>query len=255
MVQPIGYFKLWRELMTKPIWLESTPEQKVILITLLSMANFGEKEWEWQGKGYKAKRGQFVTSLPSIAKNAGINITIQNVRTALKRFEKYGFLTDQSTNRNRLITIVNWELYQQNDNELTGNLTGSQQAPNRHLTAREEGKEGKERKNIYTTDFETFYSEYPRPEDKRRTFNNWKTCLKSYSAGELMRACANYKKKVTAMKTEKQFIKSSANFLGKEKYFEDYIEVNIDGDSREDIGTENFKFAEYDLSGGIIRAD
>ena len=147
MVQPVGYFKLWRELMVKPIWLESTPEQKTILITLLAMANFGEKEWEWQGRGYKAKKGQFITSLPSIAKNAGINITIQNVRTALKRFEKYGFLTDQSTNRNRLITIVNWGLYQQNDSELTGNLTGSQQATNRQLTSREEGKEGKEGKN------------------------------------------------------------------------------------------------------------
>lgn len=150
MIQPVGYLKLWRELFTKPIWLESTPEQKTILITLLAMANFSNKEWEWKGKSYKAKRGQFVTSLDSIAKNAGTGISVQNVRTALKRFEKYEFLTSQSTNRNRLITIVNWELYQQNDNELTSNLTSSQQAANKQLTTREEGKEGKKVKNIYS---------------------------------------------------------------------------------------------------------
>lgn len=143
MIQPIGYFKLWRELMTKPIWLDSTPEQKTILITLLAMANFNGKEWEWQGKSYKAERGQFVTSLDSIVKNCGIGISIQNVRTSIERFERYGFLTNQSTNKNRLITIVNWGLYQQTDNELTSNLTGAQQAANKQLTTREEGKEGK----------------------------------------------------------------------------------------------------------------
>lgn len=108
-----GWIKLYRQLLEKPIWLESSPEQKVILITLLSMANHEEKEWEWQGVPYKAKPGQFVTSLESIRKKCGKGISLQNVRTALKRFEKYEFLTNQSTKQNRLITIVNWGIYQE----------------------------------------------------------------------------------------------------------------------------------------------
>ncbi|EPF5050210.1 hypothetical protein ACSSTF_004802, partial [Escherichia coli] len=91
-----GWIKLYRQLLAKPIWQESTPEQKVILITLLSMANHEEREWEWQGAPYKANPGQFVTSLESIRKKCGKGISLQNVRTALKRFEKYGFLTNES---------------------------------------------------------------------------------------------------------------------------------------------------------------
>ena len=149
-----GWIKLHRELAQKAIWLESTPEQKVILITLLMMANHDEREWEWEGKKYQAKPGQFVTSLPSIVKKCGKGITIQNVRTALKRFEKYGFLTDQSTNKNRLITIVNWGLYQGTEDETNSQtnrqLTGNQQATNRQLTANKNDKNDKnDKKYIY----------------------------------------------------------------------------------------------------------
>jgi hypothetical protein len=84
-----------------------------------------------------------------------------------------------------------------------------------------ERKERKEKNNIYTPEFEVFYSEYPRPEDKRRSFNNWKACLKSYTVDQLMTACRNYKKAKAGKQIE--FIKSSANFLGKEKPFEDFL--------------------------------
>ena len=39
-----GWIRVHRELLDKPIWLNSTPEQKTILITLLLMANFKENE-------------------------------------------------------------------------------------------------------------------------------------------------------------------------------------------------------------------
>jgi len=112
------------------------------------MANHREKEWIWQGKKYKCKPGQFITSLSSIAKKSGTSI--QNVRTALKNFEKiYEFLTSKSTNRNRLITIVNWEYYQSQDNELTNSLTSSQQAANKQLTTNKNVKNVKNDKEVY----------------------------------------------------------------------------------------------------------
>lgn len=136
-----GWIKVHRELLDKPIWIESTPEQKTILITLLAMANHQEKQWEWQGQPYKVEPGQFITSLESIAQKCGKGVSIQNVRTALKRFEKYGFLTNKSTNKNRLITIVNWVFYQGNNDELTNELTSNQQATNKQLTTNKNDKE------------------------------------------------------------------------------------------------------------------
>ena len=139
----------------KPIWLNSTPEQKTILITILAMANFKPNKWEWQGKQFILQEGQFITSLDSLAKECGSGVTIRNIRTALKRFEKCGFLTNESTKTGRLITIENWETYQGNsvesDKVTDKDLTKSRQRPDKDLTTKEEGKEGKKvKKDIYS---------------------------------------------------------------------------------------------------------
>ena len=103
------------------------------------MANHEEKEWIWRGEKYKCQPGQFITSLKSIAEKSGTSV--QNVRTALKNFEKiYEFLTSISTNKNRLITITNWELYQTKGTKPTKRLTSNQQATNKHLTTNKNDK-------------------------------------------------------------------------------------------------------------------
>lgn len=134
-----------RAILDKPIWKDSTTEQKVILMTLLLMASHKENQWEFKGEKYVVQPGQFITSLPSIVDKAGIGISIQNVRTALKRFEKYEFLTCQSTNKNRLITIVNWANYQGDEAEpnrqTNRQLTGNQQAANSYQECKELNKE------------------------------------------------------------------------------------------------------------------
>lgn len=140
-----GWIKVHRAILDKPIWKDSTTEQKVILMTLLLMASHKENQWEFKGEKYAVQPGQFITSLPSIVEKAGIGISIQNVRTALKRFEKYEFLTCESTNKNRLITIVNWVNYQGDEGEpnrqTNRQLTGNQQAANSYQECKELNKE------------------------------------------------------------------------------------------------------------------
>jgi hypothetical protein len=99
MISPIGYFKVYRELFSKPIWYNSNSKHKTILITLIAMANWKESEWEHAGVKYKAVPGQFITSVENIAKTSGKDLTNQNVRTSLKRFENLGFLTIKTTNK------------------------------------------------------------------------------------------------------------------------------------------------------------
>ena len=113
-----GWVKIYRELMYKPIWTQTTPEQKVI----------------HRGKLYNCKPGQFITSLESLAAECGKGVTIQNIRTAIKLFENLGFLTNQSTKSGRLITVVNWGKYQLEDDEPTDKLTKSQQRANKEPT-------------------------------------------------------------------------------------------------------------------------
>ena len=77
------------------------------------------------------------------------------------------------------------------------------------------------KKDTYSKEFEEFYSLYLRSECKKRTYTNWKTQLKTFTVEQLMTAARNYIKAKAG--TEIQFMKSSANFLGKERPFEDYL--------------------------------
>lgn len=152
-----GWVKLYRELKSKSIWQLSSPPQKVVLITILLLANHEENNWEWNGEQYVCKPGQLITSLNSLVRECGEGVTIRNVRTALDRFEKLGFLTNVSTKTGRLITVVNWEKYQGGgyvaDKDSDKDLTKSRQRPDKDLTTNKNDKEyknDKEEKNKNT---------------------------------------------------------------------------------------------------------
>lgn len=195
-----GWIKIHRELMEKAIWKCSSPEQKAILITLLMMASHKEQEWEWQGKKFTIKPGQFITSLKSIRENAGSGISIQNVRTALERFEKYEFLTSKSTNKNRLITVANWGLYQEQDDKLTSKLTSSQQAANNYQECKNE------RSNI-SAQFDAFWQAYPRKIGKQKAL---KVFEKLKPDNTLLSTMIN---KIEAYKKTEQWQKNNGQFI------------------------------------------
>ena|SRR3712207_1364942 len=134
MLDAQGWIKLHRKILDSPLWKDCTLQQKVVMITLLLMANHEPKKWIYNGEEFTCKAGQFVTSLKSIQQEAGQDISIMQIRTSLAKFEKFGFLTSKSTNKNRLITIVNWDLYQSESKDITSNLTSNQQATNKQLT-------------------------------------------------------------------------------------------------------------------------
>jgi hypothetical protein len=142
-----GYIKLYRCLLKKPVWKLSTPAQKVVLITLLLMANHNENEWIWQGQKFKCLPGQMITSLEEIKRRAGKGISIQSVRSALLKFAKLDFLTNESTKTGRLISIVNWELYQEELLKPTKQLTKTQQSTNKEVTTNKNNKNDKNDKN------------------------------------------------------------------------------------------------------------
>ena len=86
--------------------------------------------------GETIPRGSFVTSLDSLAKELGLSV--QEIRTALKHLISTGELTSKSTNKYRIITVVNYEMYQQVNKQPNSPLTGNQQATNNQLTTIEE---------------------------------------------------------------------------------------------------------------------
>ena len=116
--------------------------------------------------------GQMITSAQSIAKKAGPDISRQNVRTTLKRLEKMGFLTIQSTKVNTLVTICNWEHYQAKpetaNQPVNHQVTNGSPSSNHGLTTNKNDKECKNEKNLSQREdfsFEDNFSNAPLLQD------------------------------------------------------------------------------------------
>lgn len=82
-------------------WYQS-PETSRIFIHLLLRVNFLDKKWQ----GIEVQRGQLITSNNHLS--IELSLSIQKVRTALKRLESSGYITRKTTNKFTLITIVNY---------------------------------------------------------------------------------------------------------------------------------------------------
>ncbi len=244
-----GWIKLHRKLQEKAIWQCTTPEQKVILITILLNANHEVNEWEWQGKQFVCEPGQMVTSLNSLAEKCGKGVTIQNVRTALDKFEKYGFLTNQSTKTGRLITVVNWAFYQEFDyvsNKGSNiELTKHQQTGNKEVTTNKNDKNDK--KYIYNGHFQELWLAYPRKIDKAAAYKQYQARLnEGYSEEELLQAVKLYAEECKTENRELRYIKHCKTFLGVNGAFAEYIRREINtNETNEDNGRPRSTCADF----------
>lgn len=87
-------------------WYRNEHTKNVFLHCLLK-ANW--KEGKFEGK--TVPRGSFITSIKKIALE--LDLTEDEVKTALKHLLKTGELTKQTTNKYTVITVSNYELYQE----------------------------------------------------------------------------------------------------------------------------------------------
>lgn len=82
------------------------PLMVATLIHLLLKANWCDKKW----RGVTVKRGQFITSRTRLADEIGL--TERQLRTCLERMQSSGEIACETTNRYTIITICNYDIYQ-----------------------------------------------------------------------------------------------------------------------------------------------
>jgi DNA-binding transcriptional MerR regulator len=109
------------------------------------------KDAKWQGND--VKRGQFISSLGNISNATGISI--QQIRTILKKLEKTSEIEVKSTSQFTIVTICKYECYQDENESTNKPLTNNQQTTNKPSTT---NKNDKKEKNILFDEFWTLYS-------------------------------------------------------------------------------------------------
>lgn len=123
---------------------------KTLFLHCLFKANW--KDGEFQGK--KIPRGSFVTSLSKLSEELSSNkqkFTLQAIRTSLKHLVSTNELTIKTTNKYTVITVNNYDNYQNLNKYLNNQLTNKQQTTNKQLTTIENNKTIKHKNNNNTS--------------------------------------------------------------------------------------------------------
>lgn len=227
-----GFYSVHRSLFKKPIWLKSTAEQKVILIALLGMANHAPNEWEWNGEKVSVERGQTITSAASIMAYCGKGIERQNVRTALKRFEKLGFLTTQSTTSGLLITICNYSSYQSSENkpnhQPNQDLTKTQPTPNQRLTTNNNDNKNNNENKLNEL-FDKFYSVYPVKKSKEQARKAFVKLKPTEEFTDMLIADVTKRLLKDQGWKDKQYIKHPSTYLNNKSWTDEIDVVSFNG--------------------------
>jgi hypothetical protein len=139
-----GYIKVYRSLRDKGYW--SDAEYIHLWIHLLMKASYKQKEYLFNGKIEHLAPGQFISGRKSLSKETGVNES--KIERILKCFEIEHQIEQQTNNKFRIITILNWDKYQvreqQNEQQMNSQRTASEQPVNTKKKDKKEKKVNKE---------------------------------------------------------------------------------------------------------------
>lgn len=118
-MDPAGWIKLHRTLISDDSTFQLlTSVQQIIAVHIILRANIQTKLWHDYKSGVKleVKRGQLVCSRAKILswflQNEDGEVSDKKIRTALAKFHAIDFITCEATKRYTLLTVVNYDVYQ-----------------------------------------------------------------------------------------------------------------------------------------------
>lgn len=138
-----GYIKLYRKMLEWD-WYDDT-NTKVVFLHLLLTANYKDTEWH----GIPLKRGDVVTSIHKLATD--LKLSDQNVRTALSHLKLTGEITSKSHRKFSIISIKNYNQYQEDNTQANEQLTNNQRTTNNSVRSKEVVRT-KESKNVVVSE-------------------------------------------------------------------------------------------------------
>lgn len=140
-----GWIKLHRKTLDNPI-ITKDSDYLAVWIYLLLNATHQEYDTLFKGKRITLQKGQLITGTISISQKLKINK--DKVQRILKSFENDKQITQQTSNKNRLISILNWDKYQEFDKQNDKQVINKCETDDKQLIT---NKNVKNDKNVTTT--------------------------------------------------------------------------------------------------------
>ena len=166
-----GWIKLHRKLLDNPVVMKDS-DHLAVWIYLLLNASHTEYPVLFGGKKISLKAGQLITGRKIIASTLGISES--KVRRILDLFEIDQQIDRQRSNKNSLVSILNWDKYQIFDQQI------DQQATNKRPTTDQQATTNKNNKNIKNIKEckEIIYSDVPELNETIIAFIDYRKSIK-----------------------------------------------------------------------------
>ena len=212
-----GWLKLYRSILDSAVFQDA--EVLKVWIWLLCNVAFEQHDTICYGKVIHLKPGQIATGRKKIAQCT--DLSENKVYRALTALKSLGNIEIKSTNKYSIITVVNWEKYQDENGKRTANeqqtnnkTTAEEQQDDSKRTQHKNGKNGKNKKEIYMCPFfdrawELF------PNKKGKSAISKKAMRELAEAGEtsVIAAIENYKAEIQRNGTEEKYIMHGSTFF------------------------------------------
>lgn len=134
-----GFIKLHRKILEWE-WYDDENTFKLFLHLIL-IANHKDKKY----RGKIIKKGQIMTGREKLAEST--NLTVQQIRTSLKKLESTNEITIEASRKGTIITITNWSAYQGDNQQTNQQVTNNQPTSNQQVTTNKKDKKDKKDKN------------------------------------------------------------------------------------------------------------
>lgn len=140
-----GYIKIYRDMLNNPVVCKDNDYFRVWLFLLLNASHKGYSAM-FNGKKIELYAGQLITGRKSIAEKC--NISESKAQRILKTFEIEHQIEQQTGNKNRLITILNWDKYQNTEQQIEQQVNINRTSNEQQVNTNKNVKNDKNVKNI-----------------------------------------------------------------------------------------------------------
>ena len=166
--QKQGWVSIYRSTINKSWYKKS--EYIHLWVHLLLKSNHVDKEFWFNGKTIIVKKGSFITGRKILSDETGINES--KIERILKTFENEQQIEQQKSNRNRIISVVSWDLYQQNEQQNEQQLNNKRTTTEQQLNTNNNNNnnnninnDNKDKKETVFS-FQEFWNVYPTKKGK-----------------------------------------------------------------------------------------
>ena len=212
-----GWLKLYRSILDSAVFQDA--EILKVWIWLLCNVAFEQHDTICYGKVIHLKPGQIATGRKKIAQCTDLNEN--KVYRALTALKSLGNIEIKATNKYSIITVVNWDKYQDENGKRTSceqqtnsKTTAEEQQPNSKRTQHKNGKNGKKEKNIYICSFfQSVWDEYPKKLGKNKVTKAAMEQLEEAGEDAVMSAVRRYVEKIKRDGTDEKYIMHGSTFF------------------------------------------